>query len=108
MTELPMACSLTAAQLPGRLAEMADLGRTALLEARCDGSHAQLRFAPGAGVHARVDAIVAAESQCCAFLAMRVRERADEVVLAIDAPAGAELVLGGLVDAFTATRAGAS
>lgn len=37
---------------------------------RNDGTRAELRFAAGAGVRERVDAIVAAESDCCAFLTM--------------------------------------
>jgi hypothetical protein len=99
-TELPIACSLSATELPARLAEMADLGREALREARYDGAEAQLRFAAGAGVRERVDAVVAAETQCCAFLTMRVSDAHETVVLSITAPAGAEVVLAELVDAF--------
>jgi hypothetical protein len=73
-TELPIACSLSATELPVRLAEMAELGRSALLDVRHDGTHAQLRFAAAAGVHEGVDAVVAAETDCCAFLTMRVSE----------------------------------
>jgi hypothetical protein len=99
-TELPIACSLTATELPRRLAEMADVGRAALLDVRDDGTHAELRFAAGAGVRDRVDAIRAAESQCCAFLDMAVTDEPDAVVLTIDAPEGADVVLTELVDAF--------
>jgi hypothetical protein len=99
-SELPIACSLNASEFPARLAEMADLGRAALIDARTEPTRAQLRFTAGAGVRARVEAIVAAESQCCAFLTMRVSDEADTVVLTIDAPADAELVLAELVDAF--------
>lgn len=98
--ELPIACSLDAADLSARLAQIADLGRDALLGARRDGAHARLRFAAGPGIRPRVEAIVAAESRCCPFLAMRVDEPPGEVVLTIDAPEDAELVLAELVDAF--------
>jgi hypothetical protein len=98
--ELPIACSLSAAELPERLAAIADLGRAALLAARIDPTSAELRFAAGSGVRRRVEAIVAAESQCCAFLAMRVEDEPDAVLLTITAPVGAELVLADLVDAF--------
>jgi hypothetical protein len=100
--ELPIACSLSATELPVRLAEMADLGEAALLGVRHDGSRAELRFATGAGVRERVSAIAAAEADCCAFLTMRVSDLPDVVVLSIDAPEGAEPVLGELVDAFRA------
>ena len=40
------------------------------------------------------------ESECCAFLAMRVEEASDQVRVNIDAPDGAELVLEELVAAF--------
>ena len=79
---------------------MADLGRTALLGARTEGGRAVLRFAARSGVREHVERIVAAESQCCAFLAMQVTDAPDEVVLSITAPEGAEPVLDELVDAF--------
>lgn len=99
-TELPIACSLSATELPVRLAEMADLGRSALIDVRSEPLEAQLRFAAGAGIRHRVEAVVAAESQCCAFLTMRVADEPDAVVLTISAPKGAEAVLAELVDAF--------
>ena len=98
--DLPIACTLTAAELPERLAEMRDVGRAALIDARACGPRAELRFAAGAGVRDRVEAIVAAEAQCCAFLTMHVTEEPDTVVLAIDGPEGAELVVSELVGAF--------
>jgi hypothetical protein len=98
--ELPIACSLGTTELPARLAEMAALGEAALVDTRQDATHAELRFAAGAGVRERVAAIVAAESHCCAFLTMRVAGEPDTVVLTIDAPEGAELVVQELLDAF--------
>jgi hypothetical protein len=103
-TELPIACSLSATELPQRLAEMADLGRAALVDARMEPLQAQLRFAAGSGVRDRVAAVVAAESLCCAFLTMSVADEPDRVVLTITAPDGAEAVLGELVDAFRGQR----
>lgn len=99
-TELPIACSLSATDLTRRLAEFAELGGQALLDARTDRTQAVLRFAAGVGVRERVAALVAAESQCCAFIEMRVSDAPDAVVLAMNAPAGAELVLAEIVDAF--------
>jgi hypothetical protein len=101
-TDPPIACSLSATELTERRALLRELGRTALLDARTRGTRAVLRFTPGAGVRDRVDAIVAAESACCPFLAMRVGAEPAAVVLTIDAPAGAEPVLEELVGGFRA------
>lgn len=98
--ELPLACSLTAAELPSRLAEMAALGEAALVDLRSQPTRADLRFAAGEGVRERVEAIVAAESQCCAFLTMSVTDAPGLVVLTVDAPEGAEVVLDQMVAAF--------
>jgi hypothetical protein len=103
--ELPIACSLSATDVLKRLQQMTDLGRDALLDSDLDGTRARLRFAAGAGIRDRVDAIVAAESSCCAFLTLRVTSEPDAVVLTIDAPEDAALVLADLVDAFTADHA---
>jgi hypothetical protein len=59
--ELPIACSLSATDVLKRLQQMTDLGRDALLDSDLDGTRARLRFAAGAGIRDRVDAIVAAE-----------------------------------------------
>jgi hypothetical protein len=100
-TELAIACSLSARDLQRRLADMADVGTT-LLDARHEGARARLRFADGA--RDRIDAIAAAEAECCAFLDMNVTEEAGAVVLSIAAPEGAELVLEELVGAMTSAR----
>ncbi len=102
--DLPIACSLSAAELPARLATMTALGRDALLDVRMCDAGARLRFARNAEVRGRVDAVVAAESRCCAFLAMTVTEDAGAIALEIEAPDGAEPVLRDLVDAFARAR----
>jgi hypothetical protein len=98
-TELPIACSLSATELPARLALMADLARDAA-DVELSGTRATLRFAAGPSVRERVERFVVAESACCAFLAMQVRDEPDAVVLDVSAPDDAELVLKELVDAF--------
>lgn len=98
--ELPIACSLTATELPARLAEITTLGRDALIDVLHEPGHAELRFAAGDGVRARIEAIAWAEAQCCAFLNMDVRDEPGLVVLSITAAPDGALVLGELVDAF--------
>jgi hypothetical protein len=99
-TELPIACTLDAGDYRVRLDDMAAVGRAALIDADATPRRASLRFAADTGVRERVDALVAAESQCCAFLAMTVTEEADIIVLTVEAPDGAAPVLAEIVEAF--------
>lgn len=98
--DLPIACSLSATDLNERLAEMAAVGRAFLVSAEVHKTRGVLRFAAGAGVRDRVEAIVAAESECCPFMTMRLSDRPDAIVLTVDVPEGAEGVVAELVDAF--------
>jgi hypothetical protein len=100
--ELPIACNLDAPSFAARAAEIAALGRDALVAAEQDGPRALLRFAAGPGIRERVERFVAGEAACCAFLTMAVAEHDDEVILRVDAPTGAEAVVGELVAAFEA------
>ena len=99
-TDLPIACSLSASERPARQAQIAELGRDALVGATVDGRRAQLRFRGGSGVRERVERFAASEAECCAFLTMRVEETAGEVRLSIDASDGSEPVLEELVATF--------
>jgi hypothetical protein len=101
-SELPIACSLSAAELPQRLAEMSAIGRAGLLAAETDASRAVLTFRPAA--FERLAAVVAAEAECCAFLKMKLDDGPDAVQLTIEAPARAESVLHDLVAAFDPSR----
>lgn len=103
-TELPIACSLSASELPARLAEMSAIGRDSLLGAKASGRHARLRFDGGPDTRDRLAAIVAAESQCCAFLTMRLTEAPGSITLEIQGPEGAEPVVDELVQAFATRR----
>src|SRR5829696_3186318 len=98
--ELPIACSLDAVDMSKRLATMSALGRSSLIEAEQGVRHAVLRFHPGAETAERLDEIVAAEAECCAFLSMDVREESDALQLTIAAPEGAEQLVDEIVGAF--------
>jgi hypothetical protein len=103
-SDLPIACSLTADELPKRLAEMADIGAADLLTSYTSGGQALLRFRRRPSTQVRLEAIVAAESECCSFLAMELRDAGDEVELTVTAPAGAEPVLEDIVAAFASAE----
>jgi len=103
-TELPIACSLGAADFAERRALIAALGRDALLAAGVESNRnrAQLRFRPES--RDRVESFAAAETECCPFFAMRVDEVPEEVRLTIDAPAEAQPLLHELVAEFSGGR----
>jgi hypothetical protein len=103
--ELPIACSLSATEFPARLAEIEALGRDALLTARIDGAHAELRFTAAAGVRERVERFAGAERRCCAFLTFDIAQVPDAVVLTVDGPPGAAGVVGELAAALGERRA---
>jgi hypothetical protein len=99
-TEPPIACTLTEAEMPARRAEMAAIARD-LVSADVHEAHAVLRFGPTAATRERVAAFVAAESRCCAFLRMELRDDPDALTLTIDGPPDAGPVVGELVAALT-------
>lgn len=97
--DTPIACSLSAEELPARLAEIRAIGVDALLGV--DGGGA-LRFRNDDATRIRLEAIVAAESECCSFLGFDLRAHGEQLELRITAPADAEPVADELVHAFAA------
>ena len=102
--DLPIACTLTGAELPERLAEIAEVGRAGLVSVERHDASAVLRFRAEPALRERLAAVVEAESRCCAFLDLRLTDEPGAIVLTLGAPAGGEPVLHGLVDAFAADQ----
>ena len=97
----PIACTLTAAEMPKRLAEMRAIGESALLSAETSDATARLRFRPGGAIRGRLQAVVEAEAKCCAFLHLNIsEEEAEVVVLSICSPEGGKPIMNRLVAAF--------
>ena len=96
-SKAPIACSLSAPDLAGRLSDMRQLGQDALLSA---DAHGTLRFRADRETRARLEGIVAAEAECCPFLDMHLREEAGALVLEIRGPQEAAPVVAELVSAF--------
>ena len=96
----PLACTLSASDLTRRLGDIRAFGDKALISSESAGREAVLRFRRGPGTLAALTGIVAAERECCAFLALNLDEQPDGVVLTIRAPQGAEPVMQELVAAF--------
>lgn len=97
--DVPIACTLSEADLPQRLAAARALGADALVGVETSGRHARLRFS---GQRERVEELIAAETQCCSFLGFELEQSDEAVELAINAPEGAEPVLRSLVAAIVA------
>jgi hypothetical protein len=97
---LLIACTLEATEFSAREAQIAQLGRDALISASVGKTRAELRFAAGAGIRERVESFIEAESRCCAFFTMHIDDAPDELRVTIEAPADAELALQELVAAF--------
>jgi demethylmenaquinone methyltransferase/2-methoxy-6-polyprenyl-1,4-benzoquinol methylase len=96
----PVACSLGAADLEGRLAAIAAVGADSLVAREMkDGRHL-LRFRDDGSTRRRLEEIVAAEARCCSFLDLALRDEDGDLVLSIAAPAEGQTVADGLAAAF--------
>jgi hypothetical protein len=86
--------------MPQRGAEIRALGRDGLEAVDRGERSVTLRFRPDPSIRERVQAIVAAESRCCAFLDFSLTEVEGATVLTIAAPEGAEPALHDLAGLF--------
>jgi hypothetical protein len=96
----PVACSLGANDLRHRLDEIAAVGAVSLLDRGTENGKHRLRFRSDPGTRRRLEAIVAAEAECCSFLDLELIERRDELVLTLTAPEAGRAVADGLAAAF--------
>jgi hypothetical protein len=101
-TPLPVVCSLDAAALHDRAAELAAIGADALIASEVAGRRAQLRFRTA--VADRLTAVVAAERECCAWLGLDLERRDDRLYLTLTAPPGAEAAMHEFAAAFGSPR----
>lgn len=100
----PIACSLGEGDLRQRLEQIAALGRNALIAHEESGGTSTLRFRRDEETRRQLDEIVAAETNCCSFLDLQISERANELLLFIDAPGEGEALAAEFASAFSATR----
>jgi hypothetical protein len=83
--EVPPTCSLQGRELQERLDEIAALGATSLLGQEVDGDRQILRFRPDPETRRQLEALVAAESECCAFLELSLEASDTEIILTVSA-----------------------
>jgi len=85
--ERPSACSLEGRELEERLEEIAALGSECLLGHEIEGERHRLRFPADEETQHRLEALVAAEAECCPFLDLVLVDGGEELVLTVSAPA---------------------
>jgi hypothetical protein len=89
MTDLPLACTLDAADGADRSRRWRQLAAEALPVLRRTEGRLEVRYQPGPGVLDELRALAAAESECCSFVTWTVIEQACEPTLVVSAPADA-------------------
>ena len=99
-TQLPIVCTLDAAALGDRVAQMRAIGADGLTGASFEGDQARLRFRPE--VAARLEAVVAAERDCCAWLGLDLAREGDALELTLTAPPGGGAAMREFAAAFGA------
>jgi hypothetical protein len=98
----PIACTLDPAQMPQRSDDIRTLGRDGLEAVERSERHVSLRFRRDPAIRMRVEGIMAAESNCCAFLDFTLTDTDDATVLTIAAPEGGQTTMNELADLFAA------
>jgi hypothetical protein len=92
--ETPIACALGPGERRARIDSARELGERALVGLNVHERRAVLRFH---GDRDAVDALVAAETACCAFFEFATARHGDDTELEIRTPEGGEPLLRGLV-----------
>jgi ribosomal protein S18 acetylase RimI-like enzyme len=102
--DLPVVCSLGAGDLEQRLATIAEIGRRSLLDREVEAGRHLLRFRSDPQTRLQLEGVVAAEAECCAFLALSLKEDGEDLVLSIAAPEAGQATADGFAMAFEAGR----
>jgi hypothetical protein len=96
METTPIACTLSSEQYAGRLDDLRDLARDALVAREPVSGGERLTFAAGEGIERRLRAAIAAEAACCSFLEMDLRHSGDELLVTVSGPAEAAPIIAEL------------
>lgn len=84
-TPLPVACTLGAQDGSARMRRWKALADRVRPEALLSGHVLEVRYRSAPGVREELEALVAAERECCGFLAWEVAEEGDDPVLRVTA-----------------------
>ncbi len=93
MPDLPIACTLTPDGMTARLALIDALAADGLLDRTATDVGLRVRLRDTPEIEQRTRELVAAESECCAFLRFELGRENGELVLDIAGPADARPVI---------------
>lgn len=83
--DLPVACNLGPDDGPARLRRWQQLADTANPIALRDGPNLEVRYEPAPGVQEELEALAAAEAECCSFVSWSVTQDGAAPVLLVAA-----------------------
>jgi len=98
--DLPVACTLGLEDGTERMRRWKQLVERATPTARRTGRELEVRFQPGREVQDELEALVAAEAQCCAFVTWTVLLDGGHPVLRVTAPEDRPKDIESIVSAF--------
>ncbi len=91
MTAAAIACTLDAVEAAERVEQARELVAESLIDSALTDDGAAMRFRSGA--EGALNALIAAESQCCGFLRFDLRRKDGALSLTVDGPAEARPII---------------
>jgi hypothetical protein len=101
----PSACSLGPSDLRQRLNTIAEIGADSLIGRGHDGDRHLLYFRSDRATRRRLEEIVTAEAECCAFLDLTLEDRGEELLLSVAAPRSEQVAADEIAAAFASESA---
>jgi hypothetical protein len=99
---IPVACTLTASDLPDRIDEWRSFARQWVLARETDPTSARFLLAPGDEALVAAASLAQREKECCAFFEFSISIEAQDRWLSVSVPSGAEATLTGFADMLIA------
>lgn len=97
----PIACILSAADYPARLAGLATIRGEGVPRIRQISDGVEMTFTDTRKMRANLESFIAAESECCSFMSFDLAPKGANLILTITAPPDGLPIVGELASAFT-------
>jgi hypothetical protein len=98
MTDVPIACTLDAGDLPDRIAEWQAFYRSSVTAADLGAGTLRLLLDPSESTLSAAASLSQRETQCCAFFDFSISLEAEQRWLTVTVPAGADETLSSFAD----------